>query len=132
MKKLLLILPLVLLFFVQCGKRDDELANDLYVGTWNWKTTNGGLGNIIETPESTGIVKKLKLTETYQYSITENDVVTKEGTYSLQKGVTSTDHMEKTYMVFSNNGEKIVMQIDATNLVLADDNVDGFTYHYQK
>lgn len=132
MKKLLLILPLLLLFFVQCGKMDDELSNDQYVGTWNWKSTNGSLGNIIETPESAGIVKKLKLTETYQYSITENDVVTKEGTYTIEKGVTNTDHVERTYLVFSKNGEKIVMQIDATNLILADDDADGYSYHYQK
>lgn len=132
MKKLLFVLPLVFFIITSCGKRVDEMSNEMYVGTWNWKSTDNGIGGVVETPESTGIIRKLTFTENYQYSVTENDVVKNEGSYTLQKGVSNTDHVEKMYVVFSNNGEKIVLRIDSSNLALGDDDTNGLIYYYVK
>ena len=132
MKKLLLLLPFLFLFLIQCGTREDELNNDQYIGTWNWKATRNPSGNIVDSPDLSGIARKLTISENSQYKITENDVIKHEGTYSIQKLTTSTDHTEKTFIVFSNYGEKIIVNIDATNLSLKDDDYAELTHYYEK
>ena len=132
MKKLLLLLPFLFLFLIQCGTREDELNNDQYIGTWNWKATRTPNGSIVDSPDLSGIARKLTISENSQYKITENDVIKHEGTYSIQKLTTSTDHTEKTFIVFSNYGEKIIVNIDATNLSLKDDDYAELTHYYEK
>ncbi|UBB89777.1 hypothetical protein J4771_00020 [Candidatus Kaistella beijingensis] len=132
MRKVIILLPFVLLLFTNCSKREDELSNELFVGTWNWKSTTFYEPPSTETPASTGIVRKMQLLENYHYSITENDVVKSEGNYSIQKGTTNTDHTEQKYLVFSNNGELIIVSVDASKLILKTDGYDGATYEYQK
>ena len=132
MKKLLLLLPFLFLFLIQCGTREDELNNDQYIGTWNWKATRNPSGNIVDSPDLSGIARKLAISENNQYKITENDVIKHEGTYSIQKLTTSTDHTEKTFIVFSNYGEKIIVNIDVTNLILKDDDYAELTHYYEK
>ena len=59
--------------FVACGTREDELSNEQFVGTWNWAATTGGIGNINDTPASTGIQRTITFTDTYIYTVKEND-----------------------------------------------------------
>ncbi|MBW8360951.1 MAG: hypothetical protein K0M56_02050 [Kaistella sp.] len=128
-----LVLPLILLSLAfSCGTREDELSNEQYLGTWNWVSTDGGIGNIHETPANTGIERKMTFTAENHYTITENSTVVNEGTYNLIREVTSTDHSEKIFIDFSNYPDVMVNSINGPDLHLADDAVDGYTYHYSK
>ena len=48
-----------------CSKREDELSNELFVGTWNWKSTTFYEPPSTETPASTGIVRKMPVSYTH-------------------------------------------------------------------
>ena len=52
-------------------------------------------------------------------------MVKSEGNYSIQMGTTNTDHTEQKYLVFSNNGELIIVSVDASKLILKTDGYDG-------
>ncbi len=126
-----MILPAVLITAnISCGSREDEFSNEQYVGSWDWIATTGP--NVNENPISTGKTAELILTPEGTYTIKENDVVQSQGNYSLYRGVTSTDHVEKMYIDFSNDPDRMVNSVNATDLSLGDDSVNGLTYHYKK
>lgn len=134
MKKLSkILLPVLLLTVIfSCGTREDELSNEQFVGTWNWAATTGGISNINDTPASTGIQRTITFTDTYIYTVKENDATVSEGTYNITKEVTPTEHKEKIFIDFSNYPDVFVDGIDASNLYLADHTPDGYSYHYKK
>lgn len=134
MKKInaLLISLLALFVAIACGTREDELSNEQFVGTWDWVATMGGIGNINDTPASTGIKRTITFTDTYIYTVKENDATVSEGTYNILKEVTPTEHKEKLFIDFSNYQDVFVDGIDGSNLYLGDHTVDGYSYHYKK
>ena len=134
MKKLniFLLSLIVVTIFVACGTREDELSNEQFVGTWNWAATTGGIGHINDTPANTGIQRTITFTETYIYTVKENDATVSEGTYNLLMAVTPNKHKEKLFIDFSNYPDVFVDGIDASNLYLNDHTADGYAYHYKK
>ncbi len=130
MKKLIL-LSLLSIFSLSCKDREDDgISNTDYVGTWDWIQTSGV--NLNQTPESTGKTVKIAFTADNKYTVTENNAVVNEGTYTLYEEITSTDHMERTFIDFSNYPDKAVRSINKTDLFLYDDTANGLTYHYIK
>ena len=118
--------------FIACGTREDELSNEQFVGTWNWAATTGGIGNINDTPSSTGIQRTITFTDTYIYTVKENGATVSEGTYNLLIEVTPNEHKEKLFIDFSNYPDVFVDGIDSSNLYLGDHTNDGYSYHYKK
>ena len=118
--------------FIACGTREDELSNEQFVGTWDWAATTGGIGNINETPESTGIQRTITFTDAYIYTVKENGATVSEGTYNLLIEVTPNEHKEKLFIDFSNYPDVFVDGIDSSNLYLGDHTNDGYSYHYKK
>ena len=130
MKKL--IIALVAFLFIFSCRGEDEIDTAFLLGNWNWISTTVGIGNINETPNSTGKTVVLTFTADNKYSITTNGTVTSSGSFSLYKDITNTDHSEKTFISFSNDGTKILANYSDTNLELVDDNNDGLIYIYEK
>ncbi len=118
--------------FIACGTREDELSNEQFVGTWSWAATTGGIGNINDTPSSTGIQLTITFTDTYIYTVKENGATVSEGTYNLLIEVTPNEHKEKLFIDFSNYPDVFVDGIDSSNLYLGDHTNDGYSYHYKK
>lgn len=118
--------------FIACGTREDELSNEQFVGTWDWAATTGGIGNINDTPSSTGIQRTITFTDTYIYIVKENGATVSEGTYNLLIEVTPNEHKEKLFIDFSNYPDIFVDGIDFSNLYLGDHTNDGYSYHYKK
>ncbi|WP_051190490.1 hypothetical protein [Kaistella palustris] len=124
---------ILLLVFVSCSTReDDQLANEPFVGTWNWVSTDGGIANTHDTPESTGITRTMTFTADNHFKVMENNVTVNEGTYQITRQVTNTDHVERTFINFSDYPDLMVKSVDASDLFLAEDANDGFSYHYSK
>lgn len=130
MKKLLFTF-FAFIFILSC-RGEDEIDTAFLLGNWNWISTTGGIGNINETPTSTGKTIVLNFTADNKYSITTNGTVTSSGSFSLYKDITNTDHSEKTFISFSNDGTKILANYSDTNLQLVDDSNDGLIYIYEK
>lgn len=118
--------------FIACGTREDELSNEQFVGTWDWAATTGGIGNINDTPSSTGIQRTITFTDAYIYTVKENGATVSEGTYNLLIEVTPNEHKEKLFIDFSNYPDVFVDGIDSSNLYLGDHTNDGYSYHYKK
>lgn len=118
--------------FIACGTREDELSNEQFVGTWDWAATTGGIGNINDTPSSTGIQRTITFTDAYIYTVKENGATVSEGTYNLLIEVTPNEHKEKLFIDFSNYPDVFVDGIDFSNLYLGDHTNDGYSYHYKK
>ncbi|WP_332033039.1 hypothetical protein [Kaistella sp.] len=118
--------------FIACGTREDELSNEQFVGTWHWAATTGGIGNINDTPSSTGIQRTITFTDAYIYTVKENGATVSEGTYNLLIEVTPNEHKEKLFIDFSNYPDVFVDGIDSSNLYLGDHTNDGYSYHYKK
>lgn len=118
--------------FIACGTREDELSNEQFVGTWSWAATTGGIGNINDTPSSTGIQRTITFTDAYIYTVKENGATVSEGTYNLLIEVTPNEHKEKLFIDFSNYPDVFVDGIDSSNLYLGDHTNDGYSYHYKK
>ncbi|MBU2525411.1 MAG: hypothetical protein KKC03_02275 [Bacteroidetes bacterium] len=55
MKKIFLLL-FVCIGFLNCS--DDDGDSNSLLGVWVWTGSSGGIGGVIETPESTGITMK--------------------------------------------------------------------------
>ncbi|MCW4451043.1 hypothetical protein OK344_02335 [Kaistella sp. BT6-1-3] len=134
MKKLniFLLYLIAVTVFIACGTREDELSNEQFVGTWNWAATTGGIGNINDTPSSTGIQRTITFTDAYIYTVKENGATVSEGTYNLLIEVTPNEHKEKLFIDFSNYPDVFVDGIDSSNLYLSDHTNDGYSYHYKK
>ena len=132
MKNLLLAFAIIA-SLISCRSEDEkDLEVDQFVGTWNWVFTTGGLANVNLTPQGTGKTASITLTGNYIYIITEDGAVTSEGTYTLQKNVTTTDHANRVFIYFSNGMQKAVSSVSDTELNLYDDATDGYHYHYAK
>ena len=130
-KKIILLTTFLFLVF-SCGTREDETDNEQYIGVWNWVSTDGGIGNINQTPANTEINRTLTLTAESIYIIKENTVVISEGTYYLGRAVTNTDHLEKLFLNFSHDPRLIIQTINETDLYLSEDINDALRYHYTK
>ncbi|ROI08967.1 hypothetical protein EGI11_05970 [Chryseobacterium sp. H3056] len=126
------IFMLLFFLFISCGTREEEAENEKFIGVWEWFSTTGGISNTTETPDKTGIVRTLTLTDNYMFTIIENDKIVKEGTYRLEDDITDTDHREKQFLRLLNYHDYTVSEITATDMHLADDVPDGYSYHYKK
>ena len=133
MKKLIII-PFLLFLIFSCDKNDviDNLDYNV-IGEWNWTRTDGGIAfHIHETPESTGKSIQIKLTNNYEFTLTENDNEILNGSYelSLERSIYSGE-LEKFIRLSENcqyqnivlNG--IVSVISDDTLTISDNSYDG-------
>ena len=133
MKKLLII-PFLLFLIFSYDKNDviDNLDYNI-IGEWNWIGTDGGMAfHIHETPESTGKSIQIKLTNDYEFTLTENDNVILNCTYelTLEKSIYSGE-LEKFIKLSENYQNKnivvngIIAFISNDTLTIADNSYDG-------
>jgi len=75
---------LLFLVFMACSDSDKE-NNESIIGTWNWYETSGGIGGIIETPQTTGETRKVVFQENGTVTFYTDDEITLTSTYSLDR-----------------------------------------------
>ncbi len=133
MKKLIYLFVLTL-GMISCSSDDEtQMSNTDLVGKWNWTGTSGGLIYFEETPETTGKVVHLTLTDNYNFSITNNGNEISNGTYelTLKKAIYSGEiercikllTINQRYVGFVKNG--IVNVRQNVILEISDNNYDG-------
>ncbi len=104
------------------------------VGTWNWYETSGGIGGIIDTPESTGETRKVVFEDNGNIAFYTNDEVTFSSTYLLASKdtiisdgplpVVIIDGIDAFYYIYSFPYED--------ELELQENVYDGFIHNYRK
>jgi len=138
MKKLIYLIILSLGIISCKPSEEKEIDNSSFIGKWNWTNTDGGINdNIHKTPNTTGKVVSLILSENNTYSIIENGNEISNGTYEviMKKSIYSGE-MEP-FITYSNqyNNQNVVISgiikvLDYNKLSIADNNVDGLESKY--
>jgi len=140
MKKLIYLFVLTL-GMISCSSNDEtQISNSDLVGKWNWTETSGGLIYFEETPETTGKVIHMTLTDNYNFSVTENGNEISNGTYelTLKKSIYSGEMerfiklltIDQQYVGFVKNG--IVKTHQKERLEISDNNYDGIGSGFDK
>lgn len=113
-----------------CSDNDDNSVDKNLIGTWSWVSSSGGIAGTTETPVSTGKNIDLKFTSDGKYFYYTNGIISSEGTYNLEIKKSLLSQTNKNAIIFSNDGSMIIEKIDNSNLLLSDDNYDGFGSSY--
>jgi hypothetical protein len=100
------------------------------IGTWSWVSSSGGIAGTTNSPASTGKNIDLKFTSDNKYFYYTNGVISSQGTYKLSTEKSIVDGTNKSSIVFSDDGERVIDKIDNTNLYLSDNYYDGFSSSY--
>ena len=141
MKHILFFAPLGLLIFGSCsrycsekpapGPTNPHTTTELS-SHWKWIRTEGGIGNLTETPASTGRNVEMRLAANHQYFIYTNGVITSQGTYDLETRNSLLSKTDRQFIDFSNDTDMMVDQMDDTTLKLSMDVYDGTGSLYSK
>jgi hypothetical protein len=126
----------LMLMMAACSKNGTNTVDaPLYVGTWKWLYTGGGIADHIrETPSTTGKRIDLKLTQHNQYFIYTNGALTSEGTYTVETKKCIHNNTNKTFLNFSSAADRDLMieELDCEIMDLSDEAHDGLTSRYAK
>lgn len=133
MKKSFFIIILISILSLSCSVESSvgDLNSNSVIGTWTWQKSVGGIAGSTETPESTGIQKKIVFTNEGKVMVYNNNVEITNTTYEIKKGTSIFDEKERSLIVF--DGMTYVVQfIDAHNLTIADNFADGYSSDYKR
>lgn len=119
----------LLTIFVSCSDNDNNSDKNL-IGTWSWVSSSGGIAGTFSTPATTGKNIDLQITSNNKYFIYTNGVLSSQGTYNFETQNCIHDHTNKKVLIFSNDESMMIEKIDTSNLLLSDDNFDGFSNSY--
>lgn len=115
------------------GPEQAEIYESI-VGIWNWYETSGGIGGIVETPESTGETRMVVFEYNGNVTFYTNNEVTLSSTYALAS----------EYTIISDNPLPVVKVDDIDSfffiysfpyedeLELQENVYDGFIHNYRK
>lgn len=133
MKKSFFIIILISILSLSCSVESNvsDLNSNSVIGSWTWQKSVGGIAGSTETPESTGIQKKIVFTSEGKVMVYNNNVEITNTTYEIKKGTSIFDEKERSLIVF--DGMTYVVQfIDAHNLTIADNFADGYSSDYKR
>jgi hypothetical protein len=133
MKKSFFIIILISILSLSCSVESSvgDLNSNSIIGSWTWQKSVGGIAGSTETPESTGIQKKIVFTSEGKVMVYNNNVEITNTTYEIKKGTSIFDEKERSLIVF--DGMTYVVQfIDAHNLTIADNFADGYSSDYKR
>ncbi|WP_348810692.1 hypothetical protein [Flavobacterium maritimum] len=133
MKKSFFIIILISILSLSCSVESSvgDLNSNSIIGSWTWQKSVGGIAGSTETPESTGIQKKIVFTGEGKVMVYSNNVEITNTTYEIKKGTSIFDEKERSLIVF--DGMTYVVQfIDAHNLTIADNFADGYSSDYKR
>jgi hypothetical protein len=117
---------------ISCSDNDDNSVDKNLIGTWSWVSSSGGIAGTTNTPATTGKNIDLKITSDNKYFYYTNGIISSQGTYQFSTQKSIVDGTNKTSIVFSADGERIIDKIDSSNLYLSDNYYDGFGSYYIK
>lgn len=116
-----------------CSKNTEKSSIQKLIGTWQWISTDGGFAfHIHLTPVSTGKNVELKITADGKYAVYTNDLLTSEGTYTLETKKCIHDLTDKTFINFSSDNDLMVEGLDLERLEVSDEAYDGLGSIYKR
>lgn len=126
-----IVLLLLLTIVFSCTDNNDNVNKSL-IGTWSWTSSSGGIAGTTYTPATTGNNIDLEFTSKGNYSYYTNGIISSEGTYKFSTKKSIVDGLNKSSILFSADEEMVISGIDDKNLLLSDNNYDGYGNSYIK
>ncbi|MEO6671057.1 MAG: hypothetical protein ABIN36_16365 [Ferruginibacter sp.] len=116
------------LFFASCKKNNNDSSS--ITGQWEWFKATGGIGNVYQTPQSSGRSWQLTLNPDFSVSQTGDLMPGGDGTYTLTEE--TNQNSTRQLLNISSNGELTTFSYTfVSNTILRlDQNVetDGLSY----
>ena len=89
MKKLVVLVLIVIVFYVGCKKDESYVSSSSIIGEWSWISTCGGIAGICYTPKSTNQRINLVFTVDSMYKSIRNDTIKDSGRFHVYKVISA-------------------------------------------
>ena len=123
----LLVVPIM-----ACSDSNEE-NNESIIGFWTWYETSGGIGGIVETPNTTGETREVLFNEDGNVEFYTNDEVTFSSTYTLSNESTIFSDEELPVVIVEGLDFNYVYSFPYVDeLELQEAVTDGFIHNYRK
>ena len=131
MKKLTFLLIVSTFLAFSCIK-EEALPNNSLAGTWQWVSSTGGIAGKTYTPASEGYERSLSLAYDLKYSNLKNSIRQKSGTFEIikAKSIYKTELVD--FIKYDDGTMSAIISQTSDELILADNNYDGFTDTYKR
>jgi hypothetical protein len=131
MKKLTFLLIVSTSLAFSCQK-EEALPNNSLAGVWQWVSSTGGIAGKTLTPTSEGYERNLTLTYDLKYFNSKNSITQKSGKFEIikAKSIYKTELVD--FIKYDDGTMSVIINQTSSELVLADNNYDGFTDTYKR
>jgi hypothetical protein len=122
------------LFLTSCSSESSAVhfdSNNL-IANWTLESSTGGIAGKTETPETSGITRKIVFTKEKRMIIYVNDAEVANYKYITKSGKSIYDNEEHLLIYAENSLLFVVLELNSNKLELGDNNYDGFVSTYKK
>lgn len=122
------------LFLASCSSESNATHFDSknLTGSWDLESSSGGIAGKTETPETTGITKKIVFTKEKRMITYVNNIEVSNYKYVTKTGKSIYDNEEHLLIYKENSLLLVVLELNSNKLELGDNNYDGFVAIYKK
>ncbi len=100
---------------------------------WEWIQSAGGIGGVVQTPQSEGYTQSIVFDEEGIYTKYQDNTVVRSGTYNIIRAVSELDDIEYDMVVFDDGSQpQAVTLLNDNELVLREECFDCFTHTYRR
>ena len=103
------------------------------IAKWNWIYSDGGIGGVTYTPQSTGEVRTIEFDANNNYKYYLNDILKTECKFDIVKLISITNHDSiPTLIMNAWPGHQSICFHSSDTLILFEEYYDGFEHHYTR
>ena len=123
---------LISTFFVFSCKKEEALLNNSLAGNRQWVKSTGGIAGKTFTPASEGYERTLSFTYNLKYNRSKNNLTEKSGTFEIIKAKSIYKAEVVDFINFNDGTMSVIISQTSEELILADNNYDGFTETFKR
>ena len=124
---------IALLLFASCNKRQcGETELNSLLGRWEWVQSSGGISGTVSTPASTGKIIFLDIFDDETFTLTENNIVTRQGKLNLKNQHCIHSNLTKPSISLGEGQQLTIETMTTTMLSLGQEQTDGMLFEYSR
>jgi len=115
-----------------CKKTDDS-SYSMISNMWEWIESSGGIGGVVQTPQSQGYTQSIDFDEQGIYTKYRDNSVVKSGTYTIIRAESELDGNVYDMVVFDDGTQpQAITLVTDNDLILREECYDCFTHVYRR
>ena len=120
-------------FFYPGCKKTGSSSFSRICHNWEWIQSVGGIGGVVQTPQSQGYTQSIVFDEEGLYTKYRDNTVVRSGTYTITRAVSELDDIEYDMVVFDDGSQpQAVTLLTDNELILREECFDCFTHTYRR